>query len=263
MNILENIAAFKREEVKSRKSANPVNILERSVFFNRQMPSFHKALAIPEPSIIGEFKRKSPSKGDINSSADIRQVALGYQDAGIVAISILTDEEFFGGKTSDIQDVAALLSIPVLRKDFIVDEYQVVEAKSIGAAAILIIASILSKKEVDILSGIALNLGMDILFEIHDLTDLDKMSQNIKIVGVNNRNLKTFDVSMDNSYELIQHLPQDCLKVAESGLQTYQDVLRLFNVGYNAFLMGESFMKSEEPWKSAELFINNLKSVTG
>ena len=261
MNILEKIATFKREEVKSRKKMNPVNILERSVFFNRRMPSFYNALAKPIPSIIGEFKRKSPSMGVINPSADIKKVALGYQDAGIAAMSVLTDEEFFGGKNSDLQDVAALLKIPLLRKDFIVDEYQVVEAKSMGAGAILLIASILSKKEVDNLSGMALNLGMDVLFEIHDLVDLDKISQNIKIVAVNNRNLKTFKVSMDNSNELFQYLPQDCLKVAESGFQTYEDVRHLYYKGYNAFLIGESFMKSEEPWKSAELFINNLKSV--
>jgi indole-3-glycerol phosphate synthase len=261
MNILEKIASVKIEEVKSRKKSIPVSELERSAFFNRRMPSFFEALSKPEPSVIGEFKRKSPSRGDINPGADIREVALGYQDAGIAAMSVLTDEEFFGGKNSDLQDIAGLLKIPILRKDFIVDEYQVFEAKSIGSSAILLISSILSKEEVDRLSGIALSLGMDILFEIHDLTDLDKMSQNIKIVGVNNRNLKTFKVSMDNSNDLFQYLPHDCLKVAESGFKTYEDVRHLFYTGYNAFLIGESFMKSEEPWKSAAHFINTLKSV--
>jgi indole-3-glycerol phosphate synthase len=261
MNILEKITAIKRKEVQSRKWTNPVNELERSAFFKRQMPSLYEALAKPEPSVIGEFKRKSPSSGDINPGASIREVALGYQDAGIAAMSVLTDEEFFGGKNSDLQDVAGILKIPVLRKDFIVDKYQVVEAKSIGSSAILLIASILSKKEVDMLSGIASDLGMDILFEIHDPIDHEKMSQNIKIVGVNNRNLKTFEVSLDNSNDLFQYLPHDCLKVAESGFKTYEDVQRLFYTGYDAFLIGESFMKSEEPGKSAALFINNLKSV--
>jgi indole-3-glycerol phosphate synthase len=211
--------------------------------------------------VIGEFKRKSPSRGDINPGASIPGVALGYQDAGIAAMSVLTDEEFFGGKNSDLKDVAGLLKIPLLRKDFIVDEYQVVEAKSIGAGAILLIASILTKKEVDTFSGIALDLGMDTLFEIHDLSDLDRMSQNIKIIGVNNRNLKTFDVSMNNSVELYQHLPEDCLKVAESGFQTSEDVIRLFKKGYDAFLIGERFMRSEDPGQSAAQFINNLKSL--
>lgn len=262
MNILEKIDAVKREEVKNRRLTNPVSVLERSAFFNRLMPSFHEALAKPFPSVIGEFKRKSPSRGDINPSADILKVAFGYQEAGIAAMSVLTDEEFFGGKNSDLQDAAGSLKIPVLRKDFIVDEYQVVEAKSIGASAILLIASILTKKEVDLFAGLAINLGMDILFEIHDLADLDKMSQKINIIGVNNRNLKTFEISMGNSNELFQYLPKDCIKVAESGFQSPEDAGRLFKKGYDAFLIGESFMKTEDPGKSADEFINNLKSPT-
>ena len=261
MNILDKIVAVKREEVKGRKIANPVSALERSDFFNLRMPSFYDSLSKPSPSVIGEFKRKSPSRGDINPGASIREVALGYQDAGVAAMSVLTDEEFFGGKDSDLQAVAQILQIPILRKDFIIDEYQVIEAKSIGSSAILLIASILSKKEVNIFSGIAMNLGMDILFEIHDKSDLDKISQNIKIIGVNNRNLKTFEVSIDNSYDLFKHLPHDCLKVAESGFQTSEDVMRLFKKGYDAFLIGESFMKSEDPGKSAAAFIYNLKSI--
>jgi indole-3-glycerol phosphate synthase len=261
MNILEKIAAVKREEVKSRKKMKPVSLLEKSAFFKRRMPSFYDAVAKPGPSVIGEFKRKSPSGGDINPGADIRQVALGYQDAGTAAISVLTDERFFGGNNDDLQNVAGLIKVPLLRKDFIIDGYQVVEAKSIGAGAILLIASLLSKEEVETLSGMALDLGMDILFEIHDLTDLGKIGKNIKIVGVNNRNLKTFEISMENSDELLRHLPQDCLKVAESGIQTSEDVRRLFNKGYDAFLIGEKFMKSDEPGKSAAHFINNLKST--
>lgn len=261
MNILDKIAAVKREEVKSRKKTNPLSELEGSAFFNRRMPSFFDCLEKPGPSVIGEFKRRSPSRGDINPGASIIKVALGYQEAGIDAVSVLTDEEFFGGKNSDLQDVAGLLKIPILRKDFIVDKYQVFEAKSLGASAILLIASILSRKEVDLLSGLSLDLGMDILFEIHDLSDLEKISNNIKIVGVNNRNLKTFDISIDNSNDLLKHLPDYCLKIAESGFQTHEDVRRLFYKGYNGFLIGESFMKSEKPWKSAELFINKLKSV--
>ena len=154
MDILEQIASAKREEVKSRKINNPCRSARKigvsSIFV---MPSFHKALADPGPSVIGEFKRKSPSRGDINPAADIREVAEGYQNAGIAAMSVLTDEKFFGGKNSDLQDAAELLKIPVLRKDFIVDEYQVIEAKSIGASAILLIASILKEKEVEILSA--------------------------------------------------------------------------------------------------------------
>lgn len=262
MNILDKITAVKREEVQRGKMTTPVNVLEKSDFFKLPAPSFYKALAKPEPSVIGEFKRKSPSRGDINPAADIRQVALGYQSAGIAAISVLTDTEFFGGKNSDLQDVAGLVEIPVLRKDFVVDEYQVIEAKSIGAAAILLIAAVLSKKEVEILSALALNLGLDILFEIHDQADLEKMSQNIKIIGVNNRNLKTFKVTIDNSNDLLRYLPEDCLKVAESGFKTHEDVSHLFSKGYDAFLIGENFMKSDDPGKTASQFLLNLKSIT-
>jgi indole-3-glycerol phosphate synthase len=223
------------------------------------MPSFYEALAKPEPSIIGEFKRKSPSKGVINFTADVEQVARGYEEAGIAAMSILTDKEFFGGENIDLQNVARFAKIPLIRKDFIMDEYQVIESKSIGAAAILLIASVLSKKEAERLSDLALDLGMDILFEIHDEKDLDKMNHKIKIIGVNNRNLKTFEVSLENSRDLFHHLPMNCLKVAESGFQTYTDVKQLFTRGYDAFLIGEKFMRSENPGKTAAGFIKDLK----
>ncbi|MCX6321852.1 MAG: indole-3-glycerol phosphate synthase TrpC [Bacteroidia bacterium] len=259
MDILDKIIAFKRDEVKVKKRLYPVSKLEDTVFFKREMPSFYEALNKPEPSIIGEFKRKSPSKGVINFTADVEQVARGYQEAGIAAMSILTDKEFFGGEDHDLQNVAVFAKLPLLRKDFIVDEYQVIESKSIGAAAILLIASILSKKEAERLSDLALNLGMDVLFEIHDEKDLDKMNHKIKIIGINNRNLKTFEVSMDNSRDLFHHLPLNCLKVAESGFQTINDVKQLFSRGYDAFLIGEKFMRSENPGKTAAGFIMDLK----
>lgn len=259
MDILNTIIAFKRNEVKVKKKLYPVSKLEDSVFFKREMPSFYKALTKPEPSIIGEFKRKSPSKGVINFTAAVEQVVRGYEKAGIAAMSILTDKEFFDGEDIDLQNVAGFAKIPLLRKDFIVDEYQVIESKSIGAGAILLIASVLSKKEVIKLSNLALNLGMDILFEIHDEKDLDKMNPEIKIIGVNNRNLKTFGVSLDNSRDLFLHLPLNCLKVAESGFQTYNDVKQLFTIGYDAFLIGETFMRSNNPGITAEWFIKDLK----
>ncbi|MCX6253632.1 MAG: indole-3-glycerol phosphate synthase TrpC [Bacteroidia bacterium] len=246
--------------MKVKKRLYPVRKLENSAFFKHEMPSFHEALAKPEPSIIGEFKRKSPSKGVINFTADVEQVARGYEEAGIAAMSILTDKEFFGGENIDLQNVARFVKIPLIRKDFIVDEYQVIESKSIGAAAILLIASILSKKEASKLSDLALDLGMDILFEIHDEKDMDKMNHKIKIIGVNNRNLKNFEVSMENSRDLFHHLPLNCLKVAESGFQTYTDVKQLFTRGYDAFLIGEKFMRSNDPGMTAARFIKDLKS---
>jgi indole-3-glycerol phosphate synthase len=261
MDILEQIALAKREEVRFRKIAVPEDQLESSVFFRRRMPSFREALEKPGPSIIAEFKRRSPSRGDINPSADVRMVAQGYQNAGTAAISVLTDEQFFGGKNSDLLEAAELIRIPLLRKDFIVDEYQVTEAKSTGASAILLIAAILDRGEVETFSKLAVSLGMDVLFEIHDLCDLEKMSQYTDIIGVNNRNLKTFEVTMNNSSDLLKQLPENSLRVAESGIQTYVDVRRLFDSGYDAFLIGETFMKAPDPGFAAKEFIDNLKSV--
>jgi indole-3-glycerol phosphate synthase len=263
MDILEEITAFKKGEVEIKKQAVPVNKLENSFFFNKEVPSFYDALSKPEPSIIGEFKRKSPSKGVINNISDVEDVARGYQDAGISAISILTDREFFGGDNHDLEKVAGFIKIPLLRKEFIVDEYQVIEAKSIGACAILIIASILNKTEVIRFSGLANTLGLDILFEIHEERDLDKIVPQIKIVGVNNRNLKTFNVNPANSRELLQQLPADCLKVAESGIKSYSDVKQLFTMGYDAFLIGEYFMRSPNPGLMASELIKDLKSALG
>jgi indole-3-glycerol phosphate synthase len=259
MDVLDKIIASKRNEVEDKKKCFPISKFEDSSFFKRKMPSFYDALARQGPSIIGEFKRRSPSKGNINLDAEIEQVARGYQEAGIAAMSILTDLEFFGGENKDLQNVAGLVNIPLLRKDFIVDEYQVIESKSIGASAILIIAEVLSKKEVSALTELSLNLGMDVLFEIHDEKDLEKMNQKIKIIGVNNRNLKTFEVNTDHSRQLFQHLPGNCLKVAESGLLTYKDVAMLFHTGYNVFLIGGKFMRSKDPGKAAAMFIKDLK----
>ena len=262
MDILDKITAFKRSELEVRKKCFPVNRLEDSLFFKREMPSFHDALAKPGPSIIGEFKRKSPSYGLININAEIERVARDYEKAGIAAMSILTDKEFFGGSDHDLRSVAGLVNIPILRKDFIVDEYQVVESKSAGASAILLIAAVLSKKEVSAFTGLSFNLGMDVLLEIHDEKDLEKMSHKIKIIGVNNRNLKTFKVSMEHASLLLPGLPENCLKVAESGFHTYQEVIKLFTAGYDAFLIGGKFMKSKNPGKSAAAFMKDLKKGT-
>ena len=259
MDLLDKIIAFKRSELEVKKRCFPVTKFEDSAFFKREMPSFHDALAKHGPSIIGEFKRKSPSYGIFNINAEIGQIAREYEEAGIAAMSILTDFEFFGGTDHDLRNVAGSVKIPLLKKDFIVDEYQVVESKSIGASAILLIAAVLSKKEVGTLTQLSLNLGMDVLFEIHDEKDLEKMNPKIRIIGVNNRNLKTFEVSMDNSGELFSRLPENCLKVAESGFRTHKEVTKLFTAGYNAFLIGGKFMRTKNPGKTAARFMKDLK----
>lgn len=260
MDILEKIAAFKRKEVEERKINFPVKELQKSAFFENIPPSFYKALSADEPSVIGEFKRKSPSKGVINNYSEIKHVAAGYYEAGVAAMSILTDNEFFGGNNSDLSAAAAIVPVPLLRKDFILDEYQVIESKSIGASAILLIGSILTRAESVKLTQLAFNLGMEVLFEIHDVSDLEKLDEKVRIVGVNNRNLRTFEISMKNSMDLLPWLPQHCLKVAESGFQTASDILEMFAEGYDAFLIGERFMRTEEPGNSAAEFIAILKN---
>jgi indole-3-glycerol phosphate synthase len=259
MNVLEKIIAFKRNELERIKSAFPVSRLERSPFFNHEMPSLVKAIEKPGPSIIGEFKRKSPSRGLINDHSEIEAVTRDYEKAGIDAISILTDKEFFGGENNDLQKVAGFSKLAILRKDFIVDEYQVIESKSIGAGAILLIASVLSKNEILSLTMLASDLGLDVLFEIHDKEDLEKLNDKIRIVGVNNRNLKTSKVSLDNSIELIADLPAGCLKVAESGFNSCSNVNQLYESGYDAFLIGENFMRSADPGETAKEFIDGIR----
>jgi indole-3-glycerol phosphate synthase len=263
MNVLDEIIAFKKDELKTKKTAFPVSKLKKSLFFSREMPSFYKALINPGPLIIGEFKRKSPSKGIINNSSEVEDVARGYEEAGVAAMSILTDLKYFGGENHDLQKVAGFAKIPLLRKEFIVDEYQIFESKAIGASAILLIASVLSNEEVHAFAGLASDLGLDVLFEIHEKKDIEKLNDKIRIIGVNNRNLKTFDVSMNNSRELLSKLPVSCLKVAESGFSTCKDVNELFALGYDVFLIGENFMRSDNPGETAKNFIDDLKKSIG
>jgi indole-3-glycerol phosphate synthase len=259
MDILERIVAVKKEEVRTRKKAVPLEKLIRSELFDHSVPSLYDALKAAGPSVIAEFKRKSPSKGVINSSALIEEITHGYIAAGAAAISILTDNYFFGGDNKDLTTVKLFSEIPLLRKDFIIDDYQVYESKSIGASAILLIGSVLNKTQTTRLASLAQSLGLDVLFEIHELGELEKLHHSIRIVGVNNRNLKTFEVNMEKSLVLLRELPQHCLKVAESGFETPSDVRKMFSGGYDAFLIGERFMRSEDPGKNASEFIAALK----
>jgi len=259
MNILDRIIAHKRKEVEIRKKLFSTASLEASEMFSAIRPSFREAIAAKGPSIIGEFKRKSPSKGIINSLVEIEEVARGYEASGVIAMSILTDLEFFGGDETDLQKVAAYSQLPLLRKDFIIDEYQVIESKSIGASAILLIAAVLTKKEIHKFTEIADSVGLDILCEIHDPSELEKLDRRNTILGINNRNLKTFSVDIGHSQELIRQLPGDSLKVAESGLSSYEEVKLLYETGFNAFLIGENFMRTPDPGRAAEKFIKGLK----
>jgi indole-3-glycerol phosphate synthase len=197
MDILQTIAAHKQKEVQERKELYPVKLLEKSIYFSSSCVSLKKYLLRDDlPGIIAEFKRKSPSKGFINKYADVERTTIGYMQAGASALSVLTDIDYFGGRSEDLTTARKFNFCPVLRKDFILDEYQVIEARSIGADAILLIAAILEKKQIASLSKLAHELGMEVILEIHCEEELEKVIPEIQIVGVNNRNLKTMEISL-------------------------------------------------------------------
>jgi indole-3-glycerol phosphate synthase len=208
--------------------------------------------------IIAEFKKKSPSKGDINKYACVEDVTLGYMQAGASALSVLTDSDFFGGKNEDLTLARKYNFCPILRKDFIFDEYQIYEAKSIGADVILLIAEVLSENKIKELSAVAKSLGLEVLMEIHSKDQLSKLTNDIDIIGINNRNLKSFEVSIENSKELAQYLPKDILRISESGISSPKDVLELKEYGFKGFLIGERFMKTPRPQQACKTFIKQL-----
>ncbi|HFA48277.1 MAG TPA: indole-3-glycerol phosphate synthase TrpC [Bacteroidetes bacterium] len=260
MHILEKIIAHKKKEVAERKKLFPIDLLERSLFFKTECVPLVKYLKDENKSgVIAEFKRRSPSKGDINKYASVEQVTIGYMQAGASALSILTDNEFFGGKSADLSEARKYNYCPILRKEFIIDEYQIIEAKSIGADAILLIASCLSAKEVQRLSATAHSLGLQVLMEIHDQTELEYFCENIDIIGVNNRDLKTFKTSVNNSHKLLPLLPDGVAKISESGINDPKDAAGLLLAGFDGLLIGEYFMKNSAPEVACLDFIAELE----
>jgi len=263
MNKLEQIVAFKRQEVQKIKTEIKVEDLVKSPNFKRETISLISSLNQPKSSgIIAEFKRQSPSKGVINGTADVKLVTEGYIQAGVAAQSILTDVAFFGGNVMDLVQARTVnQSIPILRKDFVVDAFQIVESKAIGADVILLIAAVLTKEELKKFSNLAEDLGLDVLFEVHDESELDKLPESAKIVGINNRNLKTFKVDLEHSIDLVKKLPENVIKVAESGISDPKIVTGLKQYGFKGFLIGENFMKSEDPAEACKGFIDQLHGV--
>ena len=261
MNILEKIIAYKKQEIAQLKNEVSVEKLVKSPNFKRVPISLKKALTVLSSSgIIAEFKRQSPSKGIINDKVSVEEVTQGYMDAGAAAQSILTDTHFFGGNIVDVMQARALNDrLPILRKDFIVDGFQIVEAKAIGADAVLLIAACLSKEELKNYGKLAEDLGLEVLYEVHTEAELDKIDLDQKIIGINNRNLKTFEVDLEHSIELAGKLPNSCVKVSESGLSDPRVIIGLREYGFQGFLIGENFMKSEEPGLACQQFINQLK----
>lgn len=261
MNILEKIVARKREEIAEAKTIRSISDLEKEPLFARKTVSLAAALkAADKPQIISEFKRKSPSKGVINGAVDPAQVTSTYVAAGAVALSVLTDVDFFGGSFDDFAKAReANPGIPMLRKDFMVDEYQLYEAKAIGADVVLLIAACLTPHEVLSLSNKAHELGLEVLLEVHNAQELkETLCDSVDIVGVNNRNLKTFETSIETSIDLSQQIPDSFVKISESGLKDAETIARLYQHGYKGFLIGETFMKTVNPGAALEDLQNDL-----
>tara|TARA_R110002049_G_scaffold3795_5_gene27595 strand:+ start:72638 stop:73420 length:783 start_codon:yes stop_codon:yes gene_type:complete len=259
MNILDNIIADKLKEVALRKSLIPVSQLETSVLFERETISLTNKLRQSNTGIIAEHKRRSPSKSVINQGFNVFDVAKGYEKAGVCGMSVLTDGKYFGGSLDDLLTARASCNLPLLRKEFIIDEYQLLEAKAYGADVILLIAAILTKTEIKQFSEFAKRLNLDVLLEVHNEEELHKsIMPSLDMLGVNNRNLKTFDVSLDTSKLLSNIIPDDFVKVSESGISTIEAIKELQPYGYQGFLIGENFMKTDDAGFSAKEFIESL-----
>ena len=264
MDVLERIIERKRTEVDYQKTVVSQRELEQRPLFNRQPLSAHDALRRPGSSgIIAEFKRKSPSKGIINGQVLVAETTAGYVRAGAACLSVLTDEPFFGGTSKDlIQARQANPSTPIIRKDFIIDPYQIVEAKAIGADFILLIAACLTPEQVQNYSQIAHDLGLEVLLEVHDEEELaSHLTETVDLVGVNNRNLKTFVTDLSTSVRLSSLIPASFVKISESGLQQAESILALQQVGYQGFLIGETFMKTADPAQALQQLRDELNQL--
>ena len=259
MNILDKIVIDKRKEVDLRKSLIPTSQLEQSVLFDREAISLANKLKNSTSGIIAEHKRRSPSKSIINNSLNVQDVALGYENAGVCGMSVLTDGKYFGGSLDDLLTARASCNLPLLRKEFIIDEYQILEAKAYGANVILLIAAILTREEIKQFSEFAKSLNLDVLLEVHNEEELHKsVMPSLDMLGVNNRNLKTFEVSLETSKSLSNIIPDDFVKVSESGISSVEAIKALQPYGYKGFLIGENFMKTDNPGASATEFIKSL-----
>ena len=258
MSILDDIIRHKKTEIEKNKQLAPVSELEKKDFFSREIISMKRSLLNPPSTgIIAEFKRRSPSKGNINIHADVTKVTSAYAKAGAAAISVLTDEHFFGGTETDLVK-ARILKVPILRKDFIIESYQIVETRAMGADVILLIAAALTPQEVRDLATFAKRLELEVLLEIHTEEEINHICEEIDFVGINNRNLKTFEVDIDRSLRMASMLPHDKLKIAESGIDSAETINVFRENGFNGFLVGEFFMKQQDPGEAFQKFVEQL-----
>jgi len=258
-NILEKIISYKKEEINRRKKESPVQYLEDEPGFTREIFSMKEFLLDSEKTgIIAEFKRKSPSKGIINDTAIVEIVTKAYTCHGASMISILTDGPSFGGSSKDLIK-ARFNKVPILRKDFILDPYQLVESRAMGADVILLIAACLQPAQTWQLATRAKKLGLEVLLEIHEEKELAHLCEEVDVVGINNRDLKTFSVDIDRSIRLAERLPINKLRVAESGIHNVETLLHMKTAGFHGFLIGEQFMKMPDPAIAFASFIDQLK----
>lgn len=258
-DILSEIIANKRFEVDLQKQAISIEQLQESISEAPAIRSMKQALASSKSGVIAEFKRRSPSKGWIKQDARPEEIALSYATAGASALSILTDEKFFGGNLKDIRITRPLVEIPILRKDFIIDEYQLYQAKIVGADAVLLIAAALEQEKCNELTEKAHSLGLEVLLEIHSSEELAYINDKIDMVGINNRNLGTFFTDVENSFRLAGQLPQEAVLVSESGISDPEIVKRLRVAGFRGFLIGETFMKTEQPGETLQNFLRAIQ----
>ena len=259
--ILDKIVIQKRKEIELARSRTSIIQLEEEELFHRDCYSMRDFILSPERTgIIAEFKRASPSKGIINDKVFVQDITQAYGNAGASALSILTDPSFFGGSVNDVLQARQVNQIPILRKEFILDEYQIIEAKAIGADIILLIAAILTAEEIGRFAKLAKDLGLSVLMEVHDRPELeDCLCSELDAVGVNNRNLADFSVSLQHSYDLVDQIPDQFLKISESGISSAATIKDLKVAGFNGFLIGENFMKEEDPGKAIKEFADQLK----
>ena len=258
MNILQHIVNDIQKDLVLKKQIVPIDRLESSPLFERQTNSLRQRIVKTE-GIIAEHKRRSPSKQNINFGLRLADVAQGYASAGVAGMSVLTNNQYFGGSIEDLLLARQACELPLLRKEFIVDEYQVLEAKANGADAILLIAACLERPDIQILSALAQQLGMEVLLEVHNADELEKsIMPSIDMIGVNNRDLTSFSVSLETSKSLVDQIPTEFVKLSESGLTSAESVFELRDCGYQGFLMGEHFMKTYNPGVSAQNFIKSL-----
>ncbi|MFD0932497.1 indole-3-glycerol phosphate synthase TrpC [Psychroflexus salinarum] len=244
--ILEEIIGYQQLVVNLKKQNMPVDVLKSFPEFSSPTRSLKQAVANSEKGIIAEFKRRSPSKETINLKADVMEIAQRYEQMGAAGMSVLTNQRYFGGSLEDLQLAKSVCKLPLLRKDFMVDTYQMYEAKAYGADAILLIANALPSEKLEELAILAHDLGLEVLFEIHEADEIEKLApKHIDLIGVNNRNLRTFDVGIQQGLDMLPHLPSDLLKISESGIQDMETIEKLIQQGFNGVLVGEFFMKQQ------------------